>query len=150
MARHNKRDRERLSTSLKTLAPVVVNPETLSNTASERFGRTPASRKGAAPKKLVKIHARETRRNPSPALNRMGVFLPKKTARRAVVREREIGSIKARKETASWSAIAKMREGIMDRAMIPRRRDSILKRTRRFMMLRRKAVQSPLHCPFSK
>ena len=61
----NKIQRGRASTSLKMLAPVVVNPETVSNRASTGFVMDPLNRKGREPITLSTIQLRETETNPS-------------------------------------------------------------------------------------
>ena len=53
------------STSLKIDAPVVVKPETVSKSASSKFGIAPVRKKGNEPKKLKTIQARPTEIRPS-------------------------------------------------------------------------------------
>ena len=55
----------RLSTSSSILAPVVVNPDTVSNKASTIFGISPVSTKGIAPTTLSTIHESATITKPS-------------------------------------------------------------------------------------
>ena len=50
--RHISMDGDKPSTLLRMLAPVVVNPEMVSNSASIREGISPLIQKGRAPKKL--------------------------------------------------------------------------------------------------
>ena len=50
--RQNRRQFGRASTLVRMLAPVVVNPEIVSNSASAREGIWPLIQKGRAPKKL--------------------------------------------------------------------------------------------------
>ena len=57
--------RGRASTSERILAPVVVKPEAVSNTASIMEGMHPEIRKGSAPKILSTNQARATVINPS-------------------------------------------------------------------------------------
>ena len=53
------------STFVRTLDPVVVNPDTASNNASTGFGITPLITNGTAPTMLSTIHPRATLANPS-------------------------------------------------------------------------------------
>ena len=53
------------STSLSTLAPVVVNPETVSNNASVNEGISPVRIKGRQPVRLIKSQLREVATQPS-------------------------------------------------------------------------------------
>ena len=53
------------STALRILAPVVVNPETVSKRASMKLGMSPFITKGRHPKALMAIQLRATIRKPS-------------------------------------------------------------------------------------
>ncbi len=63
--RHISMDGDKPSTLLRMLAPVVVNPEMVSNSASIREGISPLIQKGRAPKKLKTTQIRATATNPS-------------------------------------------------------------------------------------
>jgi hypothetical protein len=67
----NERQKRRLfeitSTSASMVAPVVVKPETTSNTASIIEGISPESTKGNAPNKDIRVQERETITKPSRA-----------------------------------------------------------------------------------
>ena len=63
--RQNRLHRDSASTSLKMLAPVVVNPEIVSNSASVKLGISPLNTKGRAPMALSSTQARVTTTNPS-------------------------------------------------------------------------------------
>ena len=65
--RQNNMPRGRDSTSLRMEAPVVVNPEMDSNSASSTRGMAPLSRKGSAPKADSRIQPSATMANPSRA-----------------------------------------------------------------------------------
>ena len=68
--------------SFKIVAPVVVNPETLSKNASVMFGIVPEKIYGSAPKILVNVQASATTTKPALVLSRVECFFPvnKKTA----------------------------------------------------------------------
>jgi hypothetical protein len=83
MARQKRIARGSFSTSPNIVAPVVVKPETLSKRASTGLGVTPVIIKGILPRILVKNQAKDTRRNPSPALKEMVLDFPKPKARTA-------------------------------------------------------------------
>ena len=53
------------STSVRTLAPVVVNPDMVSNRASTGLVKVPENRKGSPPITLMAIQQRATATNPS-------------------------------------------------------------------------------------
>ena len=63
--RQNRLHRDSASTSLKMLAPVVVNPEIVSNSASVKLGISPLNTNGRAPMALSSTQARVTTTNPS-------------------------------------------------------------------------------------
>ena len=59
--------RRKGSTAVNMVEPVVVKPETVSKKASIKLGMSPESTKGSAPKRDIKIHARDTTARPSRA-----------------------------------------------------------------------------------
>ena len=63
--RQKSREWERTPTSLRIVAPVVVNPELTSKKASIIFGICPEKTKGRAPKKDQRIQQRATIKTPS-------------------------------------------------------------------------------------
>ena len=56
---------DKSSTLVKIDAPVVVNPDTISKTASTIFGISPLTTKGIAPTILIIIQLRDTTTKPS-------------------------------------------------------------------------------------
>ncbi|CDE31988.1 putative uncharacterized protein [Ruminococcus sp. CAG:403] len=63
--RHSRQLCGKSSTVWKTVAPVVVKPETDSNSASIKLGSSPDKTNGSAPNKLIPIQLRETITYPS-------------------------------------------------------------------------------------
>ena len=63
--RQKSREWERTPTSLRIVAPVVVNPELTSKKASIIFGICPEKTKGKAPKKDQRIQQSATIKTPS-------------------------------------------------------------------------------------
>ena len=63
--RQNSEACERLSTSVRIEAPVVVKPEADSNSASIKTGISRVNQSGSAPKRLSTIHESATITNPS-------------------------------------------------------------------------------------
>jgi hypothetical protein len=62
---HMSMDWDKPSTLSRMLAPVVVNPEIVSNSASAREGIWPLIQKGRAPKKLSTTQIKATATKPS-------------------------------------------------------------------------------------
>ena len=65
--RQNSPERDRLSTSLRMEAPVVVKPETVSKKASTKRGISPPITKGSAPSSDIASHDSPTQTKPSRA-----------------------------------------------------------------------------------
>ena len=63
----------------KIVAPVVVNPDTISKNASATEGIAPLIRKGSIPKAENRIQVNATMQYPSRRVNLFSAFLPKKT-----------------------------------------------------------------------
>jgi hypothetical protein len=125
IALQKSREQGRISTSAKTVAPVVVNPEALSKTALGKSGSAPEKRKGKAPRRQDKTQAKHTRsrpwgtdRRPASAAQ-VSIFPVRSTSGRDMKRPIPKDRAKEKAVLPSRFAAAIIREGIIARLVRP-------------------------------